>query len=47
MKNTNTLQLAPEIQAELKKYNAATQRALMAVQKLEAIAITAHLAEYF
>lgn len=47
MKNTNTTSLAPEIVAALYKYNSAIDGALAAVQKLEYIAITAHLAEFF
>ncbi len=47
MKNTNTMNLAPEVTAALNKYNSAIDGALAAVQKLESIAITAHLAELF
>lgn len=51
MKNTNTtlsiddLGLSSEVTANLKKYNSAIDGALEAVQKLEAISITAKLAE--
>lgn len=41
------LNLAPEVQNALKKYNTAIDGALAAAQKLEAIAVTAHLAEMF
>lgn len=49
MKNTNThdMNLAPEVNAALNKYNSAIEWALAAVQKLEAISVTAHLAELF
>ncbi len=53
MKNTNTtlniddLGLSSEVTANLKKYNSAIDGALEAVQKLEAISITARLAEMF
>lgn len=49
MKNTNTenMSLAPEVTAALKKYNTAIDSAMQAVQKLEAISVTAHLAELF
>lgn len=47
MKNNNTMNLAPEVVNALKKYNSAIDGALEAVQKLEAISITKHLAEYF
>jgi hypothetical protein len=51
MKNTNTtlesMNLSPEVSASLKKYNTAIDGALEAVQKLESICVTAHLAEFF
>lgn len=51
MKNTNTnidnMNLNPEVTATLKKYNTAIDGALQAVQKLESICVTAHLAELF
>jgi hypothetical protein len=51
MKNTNTtfevMDLNPEVTASLKKYNSAIDWALEAVQKLESICVTAHLAELF
>lgn len=47
MKNTNTISLAPEVSQALRKYNSAVEWALDAVKKLEAITVTAHLAEYF
>jgi hypothetical protein len=49
MKNTTleSMNLNPEITKTLKKYNNATDGALDAVQKLESICITAHLAELF
>lgn len=47
MNTTDTLNLAPEVQNALKKYNTAIDGALEAAQKLEAIAVTAHLAELF
>ena len=51
MKNTNTtidaMNLSPEVTASLKKYNSAIDGALAAAQKLEAICVTAHLAEMF
>jgi len=53
MKTTNTnlsiddLGLSSEVTANLKKYNSAIDGALEAVQKLEAISITAKLAEMF
>lgn len=51
MKNTNTtfetMNLSSEVTATLNKYNSAIDGALEAVQKLEAICVTAHLAEFF
>jgi hypothetical protein len=51
MENTNTtlesMNLNPEITATLKKYNSAIDGAMQAVQKLESICVTAHLAELF
>jgi len=53
MKNTNTtlsiddLGLSTEVTANLKKYNSAIDSAMQAVQKLEAISVTARLAEMF
>ena len=51
MKNTNTtidsMNLDPEVTASLKKYNSAIEWALAAAQKLEAICVTAHLADMF
>lgn len=47
MNTTETLNLAPEVENALKKYNTAIDGALAAAQKLEAISITAHLAEMF
>ena len=51
MKNTNTnfasLGLSQEVTQALENYNFAVNNALAAVQKLEAIAITARLADMF
>ena len=51
MKNTNTniatLGLSSEVTQALENYNFAVNNALAAVQKLEAIAITARLADMF
>jgi hypothetical protein len=47
MKNKNTISYSPEVEKALKKYNTAIDSALDAVKKLEAITVTAHLAEYF
>jgi len=53
MQTTNTtlsiddLGLSTEVTANLKKYNSAIDSAMQAVQKLEAISITAKLAEMF
>jgi len=41
------LGLSTEVTANLKKYNSAIDSAMQAVQKLEAISITAKLAEMF
>jgi len=41
------MDLAPEITAALSKYNSAIDWALAAVQKLESICVTSHLAEMF
>jgi len=40
-------ELSVDVSNALKKYNTAIDGALAAVQKLESIAITAHLAEMF
>jgi len=45
--NTNTMNLAPEVNQALSKYNSAIDGALAAVQKLESICVSAHLAELF
>ena len=47
MKDTNTMNLAPEVTNALNKYNTAIEWALAAAQKLESISITSHLAELF
>lgn len=47
MENTNKMELAPEVSAALHKYNSAIDWALAAVQKLESICVTSHLAEMF
>lgn len=51
MKNTNTnfeeMNLSTEVTDVLKGYNSAINGALDAVQKLESICVTAHLAEMF
>lgn len=51
MENTNTnfadMNLAPEITQALWEYNSTINSALDAMQKLESISITAHLAEMF
>lgn len=51
MKNTNTntetMKLSPEVTQALETYNFAVNNALAAVQKLEAIAITARLSQMF
>ena len=45
---TQTQELyAPAVENALKEYNASINSALEAVQKLEAIAITAHLSKMF
>ncbi len=41
------MDLSPEVNASLKEYNNNISWALEAMQKLESIAITAHLAEMF
>ncbi len=49
MKNTNTnnMNLAPEVSEALSQYNSAIDGALAAVQKLEAIYVSEHLAKMF
>ena len=47
MKHMQQLQLAPEVFEALTSYNTSINSALNAVQKLEAIHITTHLAQYF
>lgn len=47
MKKIYEMNLAPTVQAELKKYNKAIDSALDAVQKLEAICVTRKLSEMF
>jgi len=43
----NNIEFSTEVHAALTKYNKAVDSALEAVQKLESISITAHLAELF
>lgn len=45
--NIDAMNLNSEVSATLKKYNTAIDWALEAVQKLESISVTAHLAELF
>ncbi|MCD5375205.1 hypothetical protein LR010_01995 [Candidatus Gracilibacteria bacterium] len=45
--NIDAMNLNSEVSATLKKYNTAIDGALEAVQKLESISVTAHLAELF